>query len=129
MLLRYLYRHKLANPPDKQRKLREIALWKMTANRINAYEGEEAKVVKKKLEEHIKNLVRDPFFVSQCICLHSSSLLLSCDVQTVIANRNPSYVIANTSMLTSYRMRSILLTLRRNMSSRTSPFFTRVESY
>lgn len=57
ILLKRLYRDILTNQPVKLRKMREIALWKLTASRIHAYDGEEAKIVKKKLEDHIRNLV------------------------------------------------------------------------
>jgi hypothetical protein len=56
ILLKRLYREQLKRQPVT-RKMREIAIWQMTASKINAYDGEEAKVVRKKLEEHIKNLV------------------------------------------------------------------------
>lgn len=56
ILLKRLYREQLKRQPVT-RKMREIAIWQMTVSKINAYDGEEAKIVRKKLEEHIKNLV------------------------------------------------------------------------
>lgn len=55
ILLKRLYREQLKRQPVT-RKMREIAIWQMTVSKINAYDGEEAKIVRKKLEEHIKNL-------------------------------------------------------------------------
>ncbi len=56
ILLKRLYREQLKRQPVT-RKMREIATWQMTVSKINAYDGEEAKMVRKKLEEPIKNLV------------------------------------------------------------------------
>lgn len=55
--LKYLYRNKLKRQANTK-KLKEIAIWKLTVEKIRAYEGEEEKQIRRKLEDHIRQLVR-----------------------------------------------------------------------
>lgn len=53
--LKYLYRDKLRRQPNTKR-LKEIAIWKLTVEKIRGYEGEEEKQIRRKLEDHVRQL-------------------------------------------------------------------------
>jgi hypothetical protein len=63
--LKYLYRDKLRRQPNTKR-LKEIAIWKLTVEKIRGYEGEEEKQIRRKLEDHVRQLVRSS--PSSCVC-------------------------------------------------------------
>jgi len=58
--IKYLNRYKLQRRPNT-RKLKEIAIWKLAADKIRPHQGEEEKQVWRKLEDHIKHLERAAF--------------------------------------------------------------------
>lgn len=64
--LKYLYRDKLRRQPNTKR-LKEIAIWKLTVEKIRGYEGEEEKQIRRKLEDHVRQLVRSPLIVSRVV--------------------------------------------------------------
>ncbi len=56
VLLKFMYRKQLKRPPCAK-KAREIAIWKLTSARLTGHNGEEEIIVKRQLEQHIKELV------------------------------------------------------------------------
>lgn len=80
--LKYLYRDKLRRQPNTKR-LKEIAIWKLTVEKIRGYEGEEEKQIRRKLEDHVKQLVRSPLSLSlgvRVLCVSCVCVCLLCRV-------------------------------------------------